>query len=165
MKPAAGPAQLQEQIQVWPLACPDDQALKLKSSAMLSFLPREMWKDWGCLEKTLQSLLKSFVEYQDFLTKISRIVPEIPGPLHRWISDLEYKLKNVAGSFSSQKGRADKESELRETTAGDRLPLQDLPEGGKASNVDKILAGFPSANKTGLNQLWNKLELQQQIKS
>lgn len=64
-----------------------------------------------------QSVLRGFVEYQDLVTKISRIAPLIPGPFSRWILELEDKLKNAAGDVSNKK-----------TDRGSTRPFKGSPE-------------------------------------
>lgn len=107
----------------------DDQTKTTKSPMMLPFVPGDVIDQlvlchWG------QSVLRGFVEYQ-IITKISRMVPLIPGPLSRWILELEDKMKSVHQHHRADTGPA--------IVAGGTLPLRDVraqsTQGGH-ENVD-----------------------------
>ncbi|XP_067357137.1 myosin heavy chain, non-muscle isoform X5 [Channa argus] len=133
----------------------NNQTKTQRQLTMLSFVPTEMLKDWTGLEKTIKSILGGFVEYQDLVTKISKMVPEIPYPLSWWISELEDKLKHIAGNVSTQCDKVEKKStELKKTTAGCELPLKNFPEGGNTAedpeNVKQSAAGSSRVTKKHL---------------
>ncbi|XP_037618628.1 myosin-4 isoform X3 [Sebastes umbrosus] len=121
VEPVRDAVQIQEKTQD-----NNDQTETPKSPA--PFVPVETWKDWSCLEKTIQSMLRGFVENQGFATEISRISPEVPESLHRWISDFEKTLKNVAENVSNQRDTVDQESTGIKLTAEGELPLKDIPD-------------------------------------
>ncbi|XP_074483279.1 uncharacterized protein lrrfip1b isoform X2 [Sebastes fasciatus] len=127
-EPVREAAQIQEKTQDNPSERPEskDQTETPKSPA--PFVPVETWKDWSCLEKTIQSMLRGFVENQGFAAEISRISPEVPESLHRWISDFEKTLKNVAENVSDQRDTVDQESTGIKLTPEGELPLKDIPD-------------------------------------
>ncbi|XP_026218965.1 early endosome antigen 1 isoform X2 [Anabas testudineus] len=97
---------------------------KTPTSLMLPFVPRDMLFH-PLLCHLGQSMLRGFVEYHDLVTKISRVVPLIPGPLSRWILELEDKLKNVAENVSDQLDNIDRGS-FKDFTKG-RIPSTSRP--------------------------------------
>lgn len=147
--------QIQEKTQEDSSEYPEcnNQTKTTKSLMMLPFVPSDMLCHpmlcyWG------QSMLRGFVEYHDIVTKISRIVPLIPGPLSRWILELEDKLKNVTKNLSTHHDRVDKGSTI---TTGCKLPFRDLPEGGQIpedrENVENTAGGSSMKTKKHLNVL------------
>uniref|UniRef100_A0A3B4THG7 Leucine-rich repeat flightless-interacting protein 2-like n=1 Tax=Seriola dumerili TaxID=41447 RepID=A0A3B4THG7_SERDU len=119
-------AQLQEDISSERSKC-KDPTKPLRSSAVSPFVPSELLK-----EKTVQTILRGFAENQSFVAEISRIVPEIPESLNRWISELEETLKKVAGNVLNQQDGADQASlSQKKHTSKSELPVKDLPEGAR----------------------------------
>ncbi len=146
-------AQIPEKIQEHPKC--NDQTETPKSSTLSPFIPVEMLKDWTGLEKTIQSMLRGFVENQSFASEISRILPEVSGSLNQWISDFEETLKTVAENASEQHGSVYQESNAQMTgiklTADGELPLEDLPEQSKTpedpGSVEQSAAGHSAIIK------------------
>lgn len=118
----------------------NDQTKTSKSLMMLPFVPSDVLFH-PLLCHLGQSMLRGFVEYQDIVTKISRIAPLIPGPLSRWILELEDKLKNVAGNVSNQPENTDR---------GSTRPFKDSPEGGQTP-VNQSAAGSSTKTKNHLS--------------
>ncbi|XP_029282955.1 leucine-rich repeat flightless-interacting protein 1 isoform X4 [Cottoperca gobio] len=85
----------------------------------------EMWKDWILLENTIHSMLRGFVEEnQGFAAEISRIFPEVPESLERWISEFQETLKIVAENVSDQRDSV-------EEPTGQVTGIKDSPERSK----------------------------------
>lgn len=121
------------------------------SNSSTPSVPVEMWKDWSCLEKTIQSILRGFVENQGFVAEISRIVPEVPESFYQWISDFEEALKNNAENVSDQCETVDQDSKGQmmgiKLTAEGELPLKDLPEESEITDDPESAAGHSTITK------------------
>lgn len=68
-----------------------------KPSAASTSVPSEMWKDWTDMEKTIQSLVKGFMDKQDFMAEVSGISPQILDSVSQWISMLGEMQKKKGG--------------------------------------------------------------------
>lgn len=147
VEPVRDTVQVQEKTQDNSSEHPDynDQTKTPKSLMMLPFVPSDVLFH-PLLCHLGQSMLRGFVEYQDIVTKISRIAPLIPGPLSRWILELEDKLKNVAGNVSNQPENTDR---------GSTRPFKDSPEGGQTT-VDQSATGPSTKTKIHLSVLGAK---------
>ncbi|XP_044043364.1 myosin-4 isoform X3 [Siniperca chuatsi] len=156
-EPVREAVQIQEKIQDNSSEHPecDDQTETPQSSTLSTFVPVEMSRDLCGLEKTILRILRGFVENQGFAAEISRILPDVPGSLNQWISDLEEKLKNVAENVSEQPGTVEQESTAQMTgiklTTEAELPLKDLPERSKTpedpESVEQNPAGYSAIAK------------------
>ncbi|XP_049426388.1 uncharacterized protein LOC125885055 [Epinephelus fuscoguttatus] len=100
----------------------------------------EMLKEWSCLEKKIQSMLKGFVENRAFSAEISRIFPDVPETLNRFILDFEETLKNATEDVSDLLDTAGQMMGPGLTAEGE-LPLKDFPEDPKS--MEQSPAGCP----------------------
>ncbi|XP_034406788.1 uncharacterized protein lrrfip1b isoform X2 [Cyclopterus lumpus] len=122
--------QIKEKSQVNSFECPE--CTNRTKTPTTPLVPIEVWTDRSCLEKTIQSMLRGFVENQGFSAEISSIVPEISDCLNQWISDFEKRIKNVEENVSNQGDSVDLESTEQmmgiELQVEGELPLKDLQE-------------------------------------
>ncbi|XP_049920932.1 leucine-rich repeat flightless-interacting protein 1 isoform X3 [Epinephelus moara] len=120
----------------------NDQRETPKMSAPL--VSAEMLKEWSCLEKKIQSMLKGFVENRAFSAEISRIFPDVPESLHRFILDFEETLKNATEDVSDLLDTTGQMMGPGLTAEGE-LPLKDFPEDPKS--MEQSPAGRPMISK------------------
>ncbi|XP_039979007.1 flagellar attachment zone protein 1 isoform X2 [Xiphias gladius] len=144
-EPGREAVQIQKMIQDISFEC-KEQTKTPKLSTVSPFVPSEMLK-------TIQSLVRAFVENQGFVAEISRIVPEIPRSLNRWISELEDVLKNAAGNVDQHDTDYQESPSQMKLTSESELPLKDLPEGSKTpedpEDVEESTAGHSTTLKDG----------------
>ncbi|KAK5847403.1 hypothetical protein PBY51_016531 [Eleginops maclovinus] len=109
--------------------------------------PTQMWRDWNCLENMIHSMLSCFVEQNPgFAAEISRIFPEIPESLDRWISDFEEMVKIVAENVSEQRDVVDQEPS-RPMTGGSETTEDPEAAAGLQEILKEsgLLGGHPEA--------------------
>ncbi|XP_078021892.1 uncharacterized protein lrrfip1b isoform X5 [Epinephelus lanceolatus] len=116
----------------------NDQRETPKMSAPL--VSAEMLKEWSCLEKKIQSMLKGFVENRAFSAEISRIFPDVPESLNRFILDFEETLKNATKDVSDLLDTTGQMMGPGLTAEGE-LPLKYFPEDPKS--MEQSPAGRP----------------------
>ncbi|XP_031734422.1 uncharacterized protein LOC116400637 isoform X1 [Anarrhichthys ocellatus] len=125
--------QIKEKTQDNSFECPECTNRTGTPSTLL--VPVKVWTDRSCLEKTIQSMLRGFLESQGFAAEISRLFPEISDSLNQWISDLEKRLKNVVENVSNQGESFDQEPPEQmmgiKLKAEAELPLKDRKEGSE----------------------------------